>query len=157
MYTQRAVEDTGVAARLEVYGLSYSPSAVQVHYIHRSSGPPPPGGGGGAANATSGAMAVAELAALKNAVHAAAWASPACGFDVWFDNHIGLAWSSASVTLATLAQSLCTRGARWHLWDNPGSVHVAEGVWNPVIYAVEVRAFRACVPTRKRTRGEGGR
>ena len=59
------------------YGTMASSSAWEVHFVERPAD-------------DTGGMTVADLEAYFKETHAAYVHSPACGFDVWFDNHYGV-------------------------------------------------------------------
>ncbi|KAH8048220.1 hypothetical protein JL722_12624 [Aureococcus anophagefferens] len=59
------------------YGTMASSSAWEVHFVERPAD-------------AAGGMTVADLEAYFKETHAAYVHSPACGFDVWFDNHYGI-------------------------------------------------------------------
>ena len=69
-------------------------------------------GGGGGTDDGGATFSVAALEAAKWATHDAAYRSPSCGFDQWYDNHFS--WQQFAEPVNKIATRVARAGNSWH-------------------------------------------
>lgn len=128
-------EDTTTGSTMRYLEINTDPTVFEIHFIQRPAD-------------YSGGMSIANLEDYYGIVHSATVHGPYCGWDVWFDNHIGVDYCNGepcpeltedhrqrAVAMDNVVNAVERYGAKYRLWKQMQMNETGRWIYN--LYIVE--------------------